>query len=178
MGKNESNTTSTSSSKPVFSDTTLTNPYYKTTTDKKGNTVNSFVKGTAGEAAYNFVNQNAQRMLNDYLNPTLDSVTNRAKMNEFNKAQQQNLQNNILSPLANSNMVRSSQATNMYNNLSNQSANYANNLLANSQADSWALINNLMDLYTSAYTGASNDVSTALKAAVGNTSTTQSTAGV
>lgn len=174
MGKSKSNTSSTSSSTPTFINTNTSNPYYQTTTDKNGNTTNNFVKGSAGETAYNFVNKNISNLLNDYLNPSLDSTTNQAKLAAFNKTQQANLQNNILNPLANNNMIRSSQATNMYNNLSNQSANYSNELLANSQDDTWNMINNLMNLYTTGYTGANNDISTALQAAVGNNSTTTS----
>lgn len=174
MGKNSSNTTSTSSSTPTFINTNTTNPYYQTKTDKDGNTTNTFIKGTAGETAYNYVNQHAAELLDSYLRPSLDTATNQAKINQFNKQQQANLQNNIISPLANNNMIRSSQATNMYNNLSNQAADYANDLLANSQNDTWNMINNLMNLYTSGYTGASNDVATALKAATGNNSTTTS----
>lgn len=174
MGKSKSNTSSTSSSTPTFIDTNTSNPYYQTTTDKNGNTTNNFVKGSAGETAYKFVNNNIGQLLDNYLNPSLDSATNQAKLSAFNKQQQSNLQNNIINPLANNNMVRSSQATNMYNNLSNQSADYANQLLANTQTDTWNMINNLMDLYTTGYTGASNDISTALKAGVGNSSTTSS----
>lgn len=174
MGKTQSNTTSTSSSTPTFINTNTTNPYYQTKTDKNGNTTNSFVKGTAGATAYNFVNKNAQDLLNSYLNPSLDTTTNQAKLAQFNKQQQANLQNNIISPLANNNMIRSSQATNMYNNLSNQAADYANDLLANSQNDTWNMINNLMSLYTAGYTGANTDVSTALKAATGQNTTTSS----
>lgn len=174
MGKSKSNTSSTSSSTPTFIDTNTSNPYYQTTTDKNGNTTNNFVKGSAGETAYKFVNNNIGQLLDNYLNPSLDSTTNQAKLSAFNKQQQSNLQNNIINPLANNNMVRSSQATNMYNNLSNQSADYANQLLANTQTDTWNMINNLMDLYTTGYTGASNDISTALKAGVGNSSTTSS----
>lgn len=174
MGKSKSNTSSTSSSTPTFIDTNTNNPYYQTTTDKNGNTTNNFVKGSAGETAYNFVNNNIGQLLDNYLNPSLDSATNQAKLSAFNKQQQSNLQNNIINPLANNNMVRSSQATNMYNNLSNQSADYANQLLANSQEDSWNMINNLMNLYTTGYTGANNDISTALQGAVGKNSTTTS----
>lgn len=174
MGKSKSNTSSTSSSTPTFRDTNTSNPYYQTTTDKNGNTTNNFVKGSAGETAYKFVNNNIGQLLDNYLNPSLNSTTNQAKLFAFNKQQQSNLQNNIINPLANNNMVRSSQATNMYNNLSNQSADYANQLLANTQTDTWNMINNLMDLYTTGYTGASNDISTALKAGVGNSSTTSS----
>jgi hypothetical protein len=174
MGKSKSNTTSTSSTTPTFINTNTSNPYYTTTTDKNGNTTNKFVKGSAGETAYNFVNQNISGLLDDYLRPNLNSATNQAKLAAFNKQQQTNLQNNIINPLANNNMVRSSQATNMYNNLSNQAADYTNNLLANSQNDTWNMINNLMNLYTTGYTGANNDIATAFKAAVGNSSTSSS----
>ena len=174
MGKSKSNTTSKTSSTPTFINTNTTNPYYTTTTDKSGNTTNSFVKGSAGETAYNFVNQNISGLLNDYLRPSLDSATNQAKMYQFNKQQQANLQNNIINPLANNNMIRSSQATNMYNNLNNQAADYSQQLIADSQNDTWNMINNLMNLYTTGYTGANNDIATAFKAAVGNNSSTNS----
>lgn len=174
MGKTSSNTSSTTSTTPTFINTNTTNPYYVTKTDKNGNTTNDFVKGSAGETAYNFVNQNISGLLNDYLNPSLDTTTNRAKLSQFNKQQQANLQNNIINPLASNNMVRSSQATNMYNNLSNQAADYANDLLASSQSDTWNMINNLVNLYTMGYQGANSDVTTALKAATGNNSMTTS----
>lgn len=174
MGKSKSNTSSSSSSTPTFINTNTNNPYYNTTTDKNGNITNNFVDGTAGKTTYDFVNKNIGQLLDNYLNPTLDSTTNQAKLSAFNKTQQTNLQNNIINPLANNNMIRSSQATNMYNNLSNQSANYANQLLAESQDDSWNMINNLMNLYTTGYTGANNDISTALQGAVGKTSKTTS----
>ena len=174
MGKTSSNTSSTTSTTPTFINTNTTNPYYVTKTDKNGNTTNDFVKGSAGETAYNFVNQNISGLLNDYLNPSLDTATNGAKLSQFNKQQQANLQNNIINPLASNNMVRSSQATNMYNNLSNQAADYANDLLASSQSDTWNMINNLVNLYTMGYQGANSDVTTALKAATGNNSMTTS----
>lgn len=178
MGKSSSNTSSSSSSTPTFANLNMTNPYYTTKVDKKGNVTNDFVKGSAGETAYNFVNDNISGLLDSYLKPSLDSVQNRARLAAFNKQQQSNLQNNIINPLADRNMIRSSQATNMYNNLSNQAADYANNLLASSQDDSWNMINNLMNLYATGYTGANSDESTALKAAVGNKSTTNSSSKV
>lgn len=174
MGKSKSNTTSNTSSTPTFINTTTTNPFYKTTTDKKGNTVNSFIDGTAGKTTYDFVNNNISGLLHDYLNPSIDNSVNQARLAQFNKQQQSNLQNNIISPLANNNMIRSSQATNMYNNLSNQAADYTNDLIANSQNDTWNIINNLMSMYTNAYTGSNNDIATALKAATGNNSSTNS----
>lgn len=174
MGKSSSNTTSTSTSTPSYASTSITNPYYTTTVDDNGNATSTFTSGSAGETAYNFVNNNIAQLLNDYLNPSLDSTTNQAKLNSFNKTQQSNLQNNIISPLSSSNMIRSSQATNMYNNLSNQAADYANELLASSQSDTWDMINNLLTLYTSGYTGSSTDTSSALNAATGNSTTTTS----
>ena len=120
MGKNSSNTNSTSDTKPTYVATSQSNPYFQTKTDVKGNTTTNFKTGTAGETAYNYVNQNIGNLLNEYLNPSLDSTVNKAKLTAFNNQQRSNLQNNIINPLANNNMIRSSQATNMYNNLSNQ----------------------------------------------------------
>lgn len=174
MGKSSSNNSSTSSSTPTYINTNTTNPYYQTTTNKDGTTTNNFVAGTAGQKTYDFVNENISGMLDDYLNPSLNSTTNQAKLNEFNKQQQTNLQNNIINPLATNNMIRSSQATNMYKDLSNQSANYTNQLLSESQDNTWNMINNLMNLYATGYQGASGDVSTVLGSAVGNTSNTSS----
>lgn len=177
MGKNDSNNSSTSTSKPVYIDTSTSNPYYQTTTKKDGTTVNNFVAGTAGQKTYDFVNDNISGLLNDYLNPSLNSTTNQAKLNAFNKQQQANLQNNIINPLASNNMLRSSQATSMYKDLSNQSADYTNQLLSESQDNTWNMINNLMNLYATGYQGASGDVSTALGSAVGSSSKTTSKSG-
>ena len=177
MGKSSSNTESTSDTKPTYIATNQNNPYFQTSTDAKGNTTTNFKEGTAGETAYNYVNQNIGNLLNDYLNPSLDSTVNKAKLTAFNNQQHRNLQNNIINPLANNNMIRSSQATNMYNNLSNQSADYANQLIADSQQNSWDMINNLMNLYSTGYTGASNEVGQGIQASKGNNSKTNSKAG-
>ena len=166
-----SKSSSNSESKTSFSNVSQSNPFYNTTVDENGNINNTFKNGSAGQTAYNFVNQNISDLLNNYLNPSLDSTTNRAKLNEFNKTQQQNLQNNIINPLANNNMIRSSQATNMYNNLSNQAADYSNQLLANAQADTWNMINNLVGLYTQAYNGVNNEQNSAINAALGTGTT-------
>lgn len=152
------------------------NPYFSTKTNANGDTTSSFKSGTAGETAYNFVNNNISQLLNNYLNPSLNSVTNQAKMATFNKAQQENLQNNIINPLTRNNMIRSSQATNLYNNLSNQAADYANQLIADDQANTWNMINNLMNLYTQGYTGISNEQSQGINASLG-TGSTSSTSG-
>lgn len=172
-GKTESTSVSSTQPKPA----SLSNPFYTTKTDANGNTKTDFVKGTAGQQAYNFVNNNLSTLLNNYLHPSLDSVTNQAKLSQFNKQQSQNLQNNIINPLANRNMIRSSQATNMYNNLSNQAADYANNLLATDQDNTWNMINNLVNLYSQAYNGMANDTSTTMNYSVGSGNTTTKTSG-
>ena len=182
MGKGSSNTSSSTSTTPTYAATSQTNPYFQTKTDKNGNLTSAFKDGTATQAAYNFVNQNANRLLNDYLNPSLDSQENRAMMDlytkELGKNTEQTLSNNILNPLLRNNMIRSSQATNMYNNLANQVtdniSDYSKELIANSKDNSWNMINNLMNLYTNGYQGIANETSNALQASVGNKSTSKS----
>ena len=71
-------------------------------------------------------------------------------------------------------MIRSSQATNMYNNLSNQSADYANQLIANSQSDTSDMINNLMNMYINAYNGANQNQSQGINASLGTGTSTSS----
>lgn len=173
-GSSKSSTGSTTSTslKPI----NLSNDFYNSSVTKNGKIRSSLKDGTAAKSTYNFVNDNISSLLDNYLNPSLNDPTTQAKLNQFNKTQQQNLQNNILSPLANNNMVRSSQATNMYNNLSNQSADYTQDLIANSHNDTWDMINNLMSMYVNAYQGMANDQSTAVNAAIGagNKKTTSS----
>lgn len=166
----------TSTSITQMKGTSQNNPYFNTSTNANGDTNSSFKAGSAGETTYNFVNKNISQLLDNYLNPSLDNPTNQAKLAMFNKAQQQNLQNNIISPLTQNNMLRSSQATNMYNNLSNQAADYTNQLIAENQSDTWNMINNLMNLYTQGYTGLSNDQTLGINASLG-TGTTSSTSG-
>lgn len=175
MGGNS--TESTSTTEKQFRPANTNNPYFSTTTDMWGNTSSNFKNGTAGKTTFDFVNKNIGSLLDRYLNPTYDNPVNQAKINEFNKVQQQNLQNNVLNPLANSNMIRSSQATNMYNNLANQSSDFANSLIANSQNDTWNMINNLMNLYTQGYTGMSGEQANSISSSIGSASTTTKTEG-
>ena len=81
MGKKSSKTTSST----VYGNTTTTNPYVTSKTDNKG-TVSTFNSGSAFDVINNFVNNNMDELLEQYLNPTLNSVTNRAKMNAFTDA--------------------------------------------------------------------------------------------
>lgn len=163
---------SSSETKKSFQASSQTNPYFQTTTDKKGNTVTNFKNGTAGKTAYDFVNDNISGLLDNYLSPSLSSPVNQARLDIFNKQQANNLQNNILNPLTQNNMVRSSQATNMYNNLSNQAADYGKELIAQSQDDTWNMINNLVNLYTMGYTGAAGEEQSSINASLGGGSST------
>ncbi len=179
MGKKSNKTTN----KTVYGDTTTTNPYVTSNTNNLG-TVTAFNKGTAFDTINNFVNQNMNSMLDQYLNPTLNSVTNQAKMNSYmntlNQESAKALENNIINPLSNRRMIRSSQASNLYNNLAQtnaaQIADYANQTLATSQEDMGKLLNNLMLLYMNGYTAAADTQNQSLSTSQGNATTTQSNA--
>ena len=76
MGKSSQTTTK------VYGNTTTSNPYASSTTNNSG-TTSSFVQGSALDTVYNFVNKNMDSLLNEYLNPSLNSTTNQAKLNSF-----------------------------------------------------------------------------------------------
>lgn len=179
MGKKSKNTTSTT----VYSKTTTANPYVTSTTDNSG-TVSAFNDGTAYNSIYDFVNNNIDNLLAEYMNPTLNSTVNKAKMGSFTDALSQAsnayFENNIINPLSKRNMIRSSQATNMYNNLvqnnAAQIANYAQELLGTSQKDTAAMLANLMLWYMNGYNVLSDTQSQSLATSQGNSTKTQ-TAG-
>lgn len=178
MGKKSTKTTS----KTVYGNTTTTNPYVTSQTNNQG-TVTAFNKGTAFDTINNFVNNNMGNLLNQYLNPSLDSTTNKAKMNSYinnlNTETSKNIENNIINPLSNRNMIRSSQAGNLYNNLANTNAsniaNYTNELLANSQDETADLLGNLMLLYMNGYNAINNNQQQSLSTSQGNATKTQKT---
>ena len=131
MGKKSSTTSK------VYGNTTTSNPYATATTNNSGTTA-AFQPGTALDSVYNFVNNNINSLLDEYLNPSLDSATNQAKLNEYTNTlateSLKNLENNIINPLSNRNMIRSSQATDLYENLSDANtdslSSYINELLS------------------------------------------------
>lgn len=173
----KSNSTST-----VYGNTTTTNPYAYSKTNNSG-TTSGFQNGTALQSIYDFVNANADALLNEYLNPNLNSVTNKAKLNSFaNTLSNQtkvNFENNIINPLSNRNMIRSSQANDMYKNLANQNvsaiANYANDLISNSQSDTAKMLGNLMNYYMLGANYLSNMQNNSLRASQGNATRYNST---
>ena len=141
-------------SQTIYGKTKTSNPYAYSKTDNNG-TLAGFQDGTALQSVYNFVNDNIDSLLSEYLQPNLNSVTNKAKMQTFadTLANQSrvNFENNIINPLSNRNMIRSSQANDLYKNLINQNvssiSNFANDLIANSQSDTQKTISNLLSYY-------------------------------
>ena len=176
MGKKSNSTTS----KTVYGNTTTTNPYVTSHTTNNG-TATVFNKGTAFDTINNFVNNNMGSILDSYINPNLNTVTNKAKMNAFinnlNAESNKSFENNIINPLSARNMVRSSQATNMYNNLAAQNtsniANFTNDLLANSQADAESMLKTLLYAYISGYNTLASTQAQSLQASQGNSTSTQ-----
>ena len=178
MGKKSTKTTS----KTVYGNTTTTNPYVTSQTTNKG-TTSVLNPDTAFSTINDYVNKNMGTLLDEYLNPRLNSVTNQAKMNSFvnalNSETAKSVENNIVNPLSNRNMLRSSQATNMYNNLAqnnaNQIANYANELLGSSQDDMAKVLSNLMLLYMNGYNAVAANQQQSLATSQGNAKKTQNT---
>lgn len=176
MGKKSNKTVA----RTVYGNTTTTNPYVTATTNNKG-TASAFNKGTALDTINNFVNKNMSSLLNSYLKPTLNTVTNKAKMQSFmntlNSNSLLNLENDIINPLSKRNMIRSSQATDMYNNLAqnntSQISNYAQELLANSQKDAASMLTNLMLLYMNGYNVLNDTQRMSLNSSQGNSTKTQ-----
>lgn len=174
MGKTSQKTTAST----VYGDTTTSNPYAYAKTNNSG-TVSGFQDGSAFNSIYNLVNNSISPLLNEYLNPNLNSTTNQAKLNSFmntlNQNTQTNLENNIINPLSNRNMIRSSQATDLYKNLSNQNiaaiSDYANDLISNSQNNTADMIGNLMSYYMLGANYLSNLQNQSLQTSAGNATT-------
>lgn len=173
MGKKSTKTTSTS--RTTYGNTTTSNPYATATTNNSGTTA-AFQPGTALESVYNFVNKNINSMLDEYLNPSLNSTTNQAKLNSYqnalNRSTYSNLENNIINPLSKRNMVRSSQATDLYKNLSNQNASslddYIADLLSSAQDESAKVLNNMLQMYLQGNNVLSNIQNQSLQTSAGN----------
>lgn len=174
-----SKTVSDSTTKKILGDTTTSNPYVNSITNSKGST-SDFVQGSAFESINDFFNDNVQDLLNSYLKPSLNTVTNQANLNEFNSSlnslANQNMENNIINPLSSRNMLRSSQATDMYNNLqqslTDSIASYTNELLASSQENTANMLNNLMDMYLNGFDAISANQNQSLNTSANNSTQT------
>lgn len=174
---NKSNVSST-----VYGTTTTSNPYAYSRTDNSG-TIAGFQDGTALNSVYNFVNKNIDSLLNEYLKPNLNSVSNRAKIQAYADTlagqSRKSLENNIINPLSNRNMLRSSQAQDLYKNLVNQNVSsvstFANELLSNSEAETSKILSNLLNYYMQGANYLTNMQNHSLKASSGNAIKTTST---
>ncbi len=146
----KSNTNASSSKR--YSTTTTSNPYVTSTTNNRGTTT-KFQDGSALNTVNNFTNNNIDRLLNEYLNPSIDTTQNQALLGQYQKNLEsetnKSLQNNIIAPLTQRNMIRSSQATDLYNNLSKNNndaiSDYTAQLLSNSQNTTENTLNTLMN---------------------------------
>lgn len=178
MGKQSQSTTKTTS----YGNTSTSNPYATASTNNNG-TIATFQQGNALDLVYNFVNKNIESVLDEYLNPTLNSSTNQAKLNSFantlNSEAYKTMENSIINPLSNRNMIRSSQATDLYKNLSDTTTNslaaYANDLLSASQDNTASVLNNLLAAYMQGYNVISDMQNQSLDTSKGNAQTTLDT---
>lgn len=153
---------------PGFQSTTSTSPYATATSTANGTTVklNDFLTNTNS-----WVENNLPSLYNQLLNPSLDNATTRAKSNLFNQAfseaSNKAFENNLINPLAKRNMLRSSQATDMYNQFSKDQndtvAQFNNQLIADNTQDTSNLINQLMNIYLLGANLGNQAVSTAQK---------------
>ena len=182
-----SSSSSKSSSSTTYKNTTTTNPYVTSQTTDKG-TSTTLQPNTALSSVYGFTNANIDNLLNQYLNPSIENPTSQAQLDAYRKTLAQetrkSLENNIISPLADRNMIRSSQATDLYNNLANQQneaiSDYTTSLLANNQTNTANIINNLMNLAFQGYNVVSGNQAQSLNTSTGNadkTSTGKSGSG-
>lgn len=183
-GGSKSSSGSSSHSSTKYSNTTTTNPYVTSTTTNKGTTT-TLQPNTALSSVYDFTNANIDSLLDQYLNPSLDNATNQAQIDAYTKTlgkeTRKNLENNIINPLAQRNMIRSSQATDMYNNLANQQneaiSDYTTSLLGNNQTNTANIINNLMNLAFQGYNVISGNQAQSLNTSSGNADKTSSSSG-
>lgn len=182
-GSSSKSSASSSSTKSTnYGNTTTSNPYITSTTNNNGTTTR-WQDGTALQSVNNFVDNNINDLLNEYLNPSLDNATNQAKMDYFKRnlddTTRQNLENNVIAPLAQRNMIRSSQATDLYNNLAKQNnraiADYADNLLASSQDNTANMINNLMNYVLQGWNVINGNQALSLNSSQGNATTSSKT---
>ncbi len=176
-----SSSKSSSSSSTTYKNTTTTNPYVTSTTNDQGTTT-KLQDGTALKSIFDFTNNNIESLLNQYLNPTTDNAVNQAKLDAYTKTindeTRKALENNIISPLTQRNMLRSSQATDLYNNLANKQADaindYTATLMSESQNNTANIINNLMNMAFQGYNVISGNQAQSLNTSAGNANKTTS----
>lgn len=141
------------SGKTPYQNTTSSNPYATGTHTSNGS---SFTLNPYMTQANQFIEGNMPSLYNQLLNPSLDNPQTQARASlfydQFNKDSGKAFENNVINPLAKRNMLRSSAMNDLNNNFAKsqneQIATFNNQLMANNTADTSALINQLMNLYT------------------------------
>lgn len=139
-------------SAPKYSSATSSNPYASATADKNGSsyTLNPFLSQTN-----QFVENNLPNLYNQLLNPSLSNPVTQARSelfyNQFKKDSNKAFENNLINPLLERNMVRSSAMNDLSNqfvqNQNENIANFNNQLISNNLSDTSNLISQLMNLY-------------------------------
>ena len=137
---------------PAYYTTTISNPYAGAYTGYLGSgyALNPFLT-----EQNKMIEQTVPALYRQLLNPDLNSPINQARTQAFTKAfnlqSQKSFENNLINPLSQRRMLRSSLVNDLANNLqaeqTSQIADFNNSLLANSIADTQSLINMLMNQY-------------------------------
>lgn len=177
-----SSSVSVNSSK--YSDTTTKNPYVTSRTTNKGTTTD-FQPNTSLSDIFNFTNSSVGDLLNQYLNPTTENPVQQAQLEQYqrnlNESTRQALENNVIAPLAQRNMIRSSQATDLYNTLNKENQKsldeYNTQLLTNSRKETEDMINTLMNLVYQGWNVVNGNQAQSLNTSSGNKTTTTTTNG-
>lgn len=183
-GGSSSSSESKQDTKKTYTNTSTSNPYVTSKTTNSG-TVTKLKNGTALSSLYNFANNNIDSLLDQYLHPDINSEVNQAKLQTYQRnltdETRKNLENNIIAPLTERNMLRSSQATDLYNQLAKQNAistsDYITSLLSENQNNTGNLINNLMNMVFQGYNVVSGNQAQSLNTSSGNASTSTNASG-
>lgn len=179
-------------SKTTLGNTTTENPLFSSKTTNDGTT--TILNSKALQDLYNSADNNINSLLNEYLNPNYNSQTNQAKLNAFKKSVSENteksLENDIIQPLTQRNMIRSSVANDMYNNLSKYNADsyadYINGLLSDTENNTANKLNNYMNwllqfgnlMNGNAAQSLNTSIANGLKYGLGNTVQTSDSSGI
>lgn len=175
-----SNSKTNTSMKKTYGNTSTSNPYVTSNTTNKG-TVTDFTKGSGADTFNQFYNNYIGNVLNDLVNPSIDSTRNQALVNSYannlNKLSNYNLENTI-NNLSNRGLIRSSVANDMYNKMNKENADniadYQASVIGNNQNDATNLFNTLMNAYLQNWNIISGNQAQSLQTSAGNATQTGS----
>lgn len=169
-----SDSTSHNNSRTEYSNTTTSNPYVTSKTTNDGTTT-KFTNNNILNQLYKQSNKDFARLYDELVNPNYNSQQNQAKLKAYtdtmNSETQKALENNIIYPLAQRNMLRSSQASDLYRDLANQQTkgiqDFENQLVANSPTAQDALTN-IMNMVFQGYNVLQGNQAQSLQTSAGN----------